>query len=146
MIERKEKLKSDSLSKDPFFTQENYTLGSGGIYTILAIGKEKLCVVNVKSTILINKRHYNIVEIYKNYPDKDWKEIKLLGNIANYLEIPTEQISSVHPINQGEAGWQFLAKKMNFGIRLKMKNDDVIDIDTTFPAEFCEEISAYLTK
>jgi hypothetical protein len=48
MIERKEKLKSDSLSKDPFFTQEIYTLGSGGIYTILAVGKEKLCVVNVK--------------------------------------------------------------------------------------------------
>lgn len=145
LLENKEKWKNECLQKDSFFTNENYTSGSGGIYSIIALSKDKLCVVNVKGTILIGKRNYNIVEIYPNYPSKDWKEVTLLGVPANYIEIPTEHISSVHPINQGEAGWKYLAKKMNFGIRLTMKNKEIIDVDTIFSNEFCQEINSYLS-
>jgi hypothetical protein len=145
LIEKREKLKRDNLEKDPFFTKQNYTLGSSGIYTILAVNKETLRIVNVKATIFINRRNYDIVEIYKNYPSKGWQEVSIGAKTAHYIDIPMAEIQQVKAINQGEAGWPFLAKGMNFGIRITTKENFILDVDTTFPNEFSEEITKFLS-
>jgi hypothetical protein len=129
-----------STLKDPFFQNGGYNLVSNGEKSFIAVSSSKITIVNINTIIVINRKTFSLLEIYKNYP-KIEKQTTINGYNLYYIDIPITDISEVIQINQGEAGWQYIGKNMNYGIRIKAKDGTIYDVDTTFPKEICAEIN-----
>jgi hypothetical protein len=144
-LEKIDKWKITTLKSDPFFKEGSFTLAGNGLYSFIAVSQTVLRIVNINPTIYINRRTYKIYEIYKKYP-KNGLEIDLNGYHLYYLDIPISELKEVSFINQGDAGWPFLAKGMKFGIRIQTLSGDIYDVDTPFQKEFCDEINKFLNR
>lgn len=139
-FDRIDKWKKITLETDPFFQKENFTLASYGQYSFIAVSKDFLRIVNINPIIRINKSIHNIYDIYTKYP-KEGNHIDLNGYKLYYIDIPVTDLESVNILKQGDAGWPYLGKGMNFGIRIKTKSKVIYDVDTPFSKEFCDEIN-----
>jgi hypothetical protein len=144
-LEKIDKWKITTLKSDPFFKEGSFTLAGNGLYSFIAVSQTVLRIVNINPTIYINRRTYKIYEIYKKYP-KNGLEIDLNGYHLYYLDIPISELKEVSFINQGDAGWPFLAKGMKFGIRIQTLSGDIYDVDTPFQKEFFDEINKFLNR
>jgi len=160
--------KQDTLAKDSFFQENNFSLASYGKYSMLSVSSTIVRIVTLNSTVLIKElkykayskqlvhhKSYDISEIYKNYPGQGI-DLTLNGkktlNVKNiyYNDIPILEIKSVQTILQGDATeYGFLSTSVkdssSFGIRVTTKQDVIYDIDTPFSSEFCDEINSHLS-
>jgi hypothetical protein len=135
-----------STLKDPFFQNGSFNVVSNGEKSFIAVSSFKVTIVNINTIIVINRKTFSLLEIYKNYP-KIEKQTTINGYNLYNIDIPTAEISEVNQINQGEAGWPFaIGKNMNYGIRIKAKDGTIYDVDTQFPKEICAEINKSLSK
>ncbi len=140
-----DKWKKTTLEKDPFFQQNNFSLGSYGGYSLLAVSDSIVRVVNIKSSIQVHRTNYDISEVYKNYP-RQGIDIVLNGMNVYHFDIPIETIKSAEPILQGDAGGFGVLNSVNFGIRITTINDEIYDIDTPFSKEFSDQINSFIPK
>jgi len=154
--------KKDTLAKDLFFQENNFSLASYGKFSMLAVSSSIIRIVNTNSNVpiknidynrrtkqLVHTKYFDISEIYKNYPSQRI-DLTLNGKNLNYMDIPVSEIKSVQTILQGDATeYGFLSTSVkessNFGIRITTKQDLMYDIDTQFSSEFCDEINSHLS-
>jgi hypothetical protein len=144
-LEKIDRWAKDTMYKDPFFEKSNFTLVANGPKSFIAISLEKITIVNINSIIRIQNANHDITEIYKNYP-KRGVEVEINGYNLYYFEIPVSEIIEINQINQGEAGWRYLGKGMQYGVRFKTKQNIIYDVDTLFPNEICAEINLHCKK
>jgi energy-coupling factor transporter transmembrane protein EcfT len=140
-----DKWKKNTLEKDPFFQQNNFSLGSYGGYSLLAVSDLIVRVVNFNSSIQVHRTNYDISEVYKNYP-RQGIDIVLNGMNVYHFDIPIATIKSAEPILQGDAGGFGVLNSVNFGIRITTINDEIYDIDTPFSTEFSDQINSFIPK
>jgi hypothetical protein len=139
-----DKWKKTTLEKDPFFQQNNFSMGSYGGYSLLAVSDSIVRVVNFNSSIQVHRTNYDISEVYKNYP-RQGIDIVLNGINVYHFDIPIATIKSAEPIVQGDAGGFGVLNSLNFGIRIKTLQDEIFDIDTPFSKEFSEQINFFIS-
>jgi hypothetical protein len=142
-VENTAKWKETTLEKDSFFQDNTFILGSYSQYSLLAVSSSIIRIVNTQSTIRIQRTTYDISEIYKNYP-RQGIDIELNGLSVYYFDIPLTDIKSIESVSQGDAGWFGFLKNKIFGVRITTKQNLIYDVDTTFPKEFCDEITLQL--
>jgi hypothetical protein len=140
-----DKWKKNTLEKDPFFQQNNFSLGSYGGYSLLAVSDSIVRVVNFNSSIQVHRTNYDISEVYKNYP-RQGIDIVLNGMNVYHFDIPIATIKSAEPILQGDAGGFGVLNSVNFGIRITTINDEIYDIDTPFSKEYSDQINSFIPK
>jgi hypothetical protein len=154
--------KKDTLAKDSFFQENNFSLASYSKFSMLAVSSTIVRIVTTNSNVqikelrnrshskqLVHYKSFDISEIYKNYPSQRI-DLTLNGKNLNYMDIPVSEIKSVQAILQGDATeYGFLSTSVkessNFGIRITTKQDLMYDIDTQFSSEFCDEINSHLS-
>jgi hypothetical protein len=134
-----------TLEKDPFFQNNNFTMASYSQYSMIAVSNSIFRLVNIKSSIQVQRTNYDISEVYKNYP-RQGIDIVLNGMNVYHFDIPIETIKSVEPILQGDAGGFGVLTSVNFGIRITTINDEIYDIDTPFSKEFSDQINSFIPK
>ena len=133
-----------TLQKDAFFQNSDFSIGAYGHYSLIAVSKSFIRIVNVKSTISVYPNLYDIAEVYPNYPTQGIA-INLGGFNTYYLDVPIDSIAKVMEIKNKDTGGFVVLDNHNFGLRIETKENVKIDIDTAFGKEFCEEISPLLT-
>ena len=144
LVAKHEKWKLRTLQKDAFFQNSDFLVGAFGQYSLIAVSKSFIRIVNVKANIRVHRANYDIAEVFPNYP-RNGIDIKLNGFNVYYLDVPMDTIAKVMAIKNKDAGGFGVLNNLNFGIRLETKDHVKIDIDTAFGKEFCEEISPLLT-
>ena len=139
-----EKWKLRTLQEDAFFQNSDFLVGAFGQYSLIAVSKSFIRIVNLRSTISVYRTIYEIEEVFPNYP-RNGIDINLNGFNVYYLDVPINTIANVMAIKNVDTGGLVVLDNRNFGIRLETKDHVKIDIDTAFGKEFCEEISPLLT-
>ena len=134
-----------TLQEDAFFQNSDFSIGAYGQYSLIAVSKSFIRIVNVKSTISVYPALYDIAEVFPNYPQQGIA-INLGGFNTYYVDVPIDTIDKVITIKNKDTGGFVFLDNRNFGIRLETKENVKIDIDTAFGKEFCEEISPLLTS
>jgi hypothetical protein len=142
--ENLEKWKKNTLEKDPFFKQNNFSLGSCGQYSLIAVSDSIVRIVNIKSTIRVHRTTYDISEVFKNYP-RQGVDLVLNGMNVYYFDIPIAEIKSSKAILQGDAGGFGVLNNLNFGIRITTIKDIIYDIDSPFSNDLSNELNSYLS-
>ena len=144
LVAKHEKWKLRTLQGDAFFQNSDFLVGAYGQYSLIAVSKSFIRIVNIKANIRVSRANFDIAEIFPNYP-RNGIDIKLNGYNVYYLDVPINTIAKVMAIKNKDAGGFGVLNNLNFGLRLETKENVKIDIDTAFGKEFCEEISPLLT-
>jgi len=143
-VKKLEKWKLRTLQEDAFFQNSDFLVGAFGQYSLIAVSKSFIRIVNLRSTISVYRTIYEIEEVYPNYP-RNGIDINLNGCNVYYLDVPMNTIANVMAIKNKDTGGIAVLDNHNFGLRIETKENVKIDIDTAFGKEFCEEISPLLT-
>lgn len=134
------------MENDAFIQNHEFSMGSAGRNSMLMISSQKLRIIVYDIFLDPKQKGTLVTDKYKNYP-KTGNEIVLNKVDVYYLDIPLKEIKSVTPITHNEAGGFFLlGKNIFFGIRIKTKQGNVYDLDTTMSSAYCTEINSHLLK
>jgi hypothetical protein len=129
----------ETMENDAFIQNNEFSMGSVGRYSMLMVSNQKLRVIVYKMYSNFSK----VIDVYKNYPSTG-TDIILNGINVYYLDIPLQEIRSITPISESEAGgiWD----KINFGLRINTQQGVIYDVDTTMSSAYCAEINSHLIK